>query len=361
MENVSQRNAYVIITDLHLNFSNKDNRIDFHGENNLVLNQLESIINKYKTSGHHVILLFLGDVFDRSIRSSFNAIYTKDRLTQLIELADECFVNMGNHEYTYYIDNPFWTLFHDIESQNVRSIKGRTIQPVGVTNQIRIVDTLVDGDVNIFFNHNRCDTFIPTNNKFNVGLFHKDYLLRGIKTYSQNIGIDYWDEKTTFLDNSALITNYDICFFGHVHKIYGNWTYKSDVVEDSKNVNVFYLSNLVRVAQDEVRDDLLERNVPVMIVDNGKYIRVEDNKFMLPTRVQSVKENVVQLQQEKYEIKKAKDAIKSNIPFSDDPINNIKSDLAGETFILDVFLELFENNYSSIGNELDILCRAEGI
>lgn len=308
------KNAYLVIPDLHLGNMITKNRINYRKEMIQVEVELMKIAARYLQNGYHVIALFLGDIFHNSYKDVTEALLDKDFITNWRFKIGEIYSVMGNHEFTYYKANPFYTLVHEIEADSVKLITNKVWLPLGATNVIRVVDTLIDGEVSFQFNHFGTGVH-QSNNKVNIGLFHQELVDPQIRAEVESkLGKTVYS-RTIDLDNSNILTQYDYCFFGHMHLLYGVWK--------SGNTYLCYLGSLGRTNETEVRDDFLERNIPVVLVDDGVFNRIEDNFITLMDRHSTINETVVADAQKRNMKAKELHELRNYIPLQDDPIQNV--------------------------------------
>ena len=336
--------AYLIISDCHISAGKKENRVDWLNEIQVVLKEIESTIARYRGRGS-VKLLFLGDVYDRSYSSVSHGIQDYSRMVVFRMMVDDVFVTLGNHEISYYTNNPFYSLIHTIESKKVQS--HGIYQPIGLWNAVRIVDRLEDGDVVFHFNHYDTPISTPEKGKINIGLFHQEIVSPEIlNKMEMDLGRIYAGRITDF---SALtpVSGYQWCFFGHLHKVYGKWVYEYRGDE----CQLWYLGSLTRPNVSEVSDVFLERNIPAVLVEDGKFVGTEDNFFSLPSRKESVKEDVVKKQQQVYNDKKER-AILRKTEGKEDPMQAIRSAVADKAVLASIVEGLENGPIDPLGTDL---------
>lgn len=89
----------------------------------------------------------------------------------------EIYTVLGNHELTYYKANPFYALINKMESEAVQKIINKVWTPLGLSNTIRVVDKLEDGNVDFYFNHNSTavQSVSVNDDKVAIGLFHRGF------------------------------------------------------------------------------------------------------------------------------------------------------------------------------------------
>lgn len=261
-------NAYLLITDLHL-FPTLVNRKDYLSELLPVLSKIESLLDSYREKGYHTHLIFLGDIFHRGFSKVSQAFPLQDIIRYLCSKADTSYSLVGNHELSYYKENPFWYLISELEDLSLRDIS--TIkQPLGTSNVLRIPAFIRDGDTTISFNHYGTNIKLPdANAKVNIGLFHQDI--------GDNDITRMWGEFTPV----ESISNYDYCFFGHLHQAYGKY-------QINGKFTAYYLGSLGRTNHIEVDDSNLERMIPVIITEDGKFQNIEEHTIILLSRAESI-------------------------------------------------------------------------
>ncbi len=397
---VTNSHVYLIITDLHLSYKNKNSRVDYLAETKYCVNVLNEIINYYKDNDNKVFLLFLGDFTDCSFKDQARAIEINNLVVDFKRRVEECYFVIGNHETTYYKDNPLWSLFDEIESVQLNQIIKKSCKPQGILSLGRVVDELEDGNVRFLFNH--FDTPVISakpDEKINIGLFHKDILCNAIINDSKiNHNMNLFADKTIHFDKEQVFTNYDYAFMGHLHSVYGKWDFIDDAtnkktvvnylaslgrtnhtevsndflernipaviikdgefkcIEDNftnKKTVVNYLASLGRTNHTEVSNDFLERNIPAVIIKDGEFKCIEDNLFDLMRREDCVIEEIVQKQQEIREASKEnKELLEYFSPNDNEPIDNILSTLSRHPFMQNLFEEYLNDNESKVEDNI---------
>lgn len=351
--------VYVIVSDLHLNGANLRGRYDYNKEIDFVISEIVKIGLSYKDKGYDDInIILLGDVIDRSYKNLVKGIYANNIFVALKSLYNNIFSVVGNHEFSYYTDNPFWTLITQIKSEKIQKIKNKSWTPLGYLDLIEVVDKLEVGDVVFHFNHSGTEIGLPVDNKINIGLFHQDIICKDIiNSMKSDYAMEVFEANPRYFDKSNILYGYDYCFFGHMHKVYGHWTYICDHTKYKSEL--YYLASLGRTNHTEVSNDFLERNIPAIIIENDKFVRVEDNKFNLMRREDCVKEEVVkenkQLLQKRNEIKR----VLQTTPDVGEPIENIKSFLTQNPTLYLLFEDYLEGKNNRY--EHSLMNRVEGI
>ena len=186
------KNVYLVITDVHATYKNKRNRINYLSEVDFVFNKIEELIEKYSYD-YNVNLIFLGDIIDVSFKSQDKAILYNNTMIRLDSMVDKIYSVVGNHEITYYIDNPFWTLMNRIDAPSVTSKLNKSWKPKGLMQIINVVDTLADGNVLFHFNHNiRDGVSAPAEGKYNINPMPENLI------HATGIGVSETDRRDGF-------------------------------------------------------------------------------------------------------------------------------------------------------------------
>lgn len=345
-------NAYVIVTDMHIiNKILVKNRVDYKKELEHVENNLLRVIKKYTRDGFNVNLIFLGDIYHRGYSDPIASIKDNNFLIYLSTVVNKIYSVIGNHELSYYKNNPFYTLFNHIESRRVKNVSSRVINPLGIIHVIDVVDTLEDGEVLFNFNHYGCGMGAPEKDRVNIGLFHQELVCKEILDDVKNkFNMDIFTNDILNLNSKNVFSGYDYCFLGHMHKVYG--TYEIQSKEGEKPTRLYYLASLGRTNHSEIQDNFLDRNFPVIIVNDGKFKRIEDNTFKLLDRESCIFESIVEEQHEKREELKEYKKIKEYRAFSDDPVKNILEQISLDRDLTNIFMQLRNADIDNIGSEI---------
>lgn len=331
------KNAYLILSDLHFAWK-KEVRLDYTREIMYIFEQLDRIASCNESEGYTNILIILGDFFDRGFSDSNDAMTALTFTRTFLNRFKNVYAVVGNHELTYYKNNPFWFLISEIQDEELckqNSLK----QPKGLEANIKVVDRLIDGNVVFSFNHFGSRLKLPLLDKpINIGLFHQNIASKEI------VGIygKYLD-----IDNCSELVGYDYLFLGHIHsnEYYGKYQLDSGGI-------AYYLASLGRPNVLEVDDRYLERNIPVIKINSGELFCIEDNKFNLLSRSESVFEDIVQLNKKtREEVKKRQNIFSSEI-YGTSLYNLAETNakLAG----VDGFLNFFQKSPDDILNEYNL-------
>lgn len=331
------REVFLVISDLHLSATKKENRISYDQEMGLVFTQIFELIYKYKNEGADVNILLLGDIFDRSYKTPHKYGTDSSFFIRLKNSCKKVYTVVGNHELHFYINNPFWTLVNEIKSDKL-SLSEYNVQPLGYDDTIEVVDSLDVGNVAFHFNHFGCEDNPSVAGKINIGLYHKPIYNQTLIKEADMLGLNVnYTESTKHQDIAALL-KYDYAFLGHMHWFYGAW---------KEQDTVFYgLGSLGRPSASEIQDNFLERNIPAIILEDNCFLEVEDNFFDLLSKEETLIPEIVEDRKELYEINKVIKEAKNYQSVSDDPIRNIETYLIDNDRALAVFKEMLEPSHN---------------
>lgn len=255
------KNAYLIVTDLHYNV-NKEHRKNYLGEVLQVLTQIADIRETYLSRGYRVYLIFLGDVIDGSIQQAEDAMRCQNLFRYYSSLFEEVYVVLGNHEANNVKSNPFWFLVSDLEDEALKSIN-KALQPQGLDTVFRLPDKISDGEVTFYFNHFGIEPKVPDAEGVSIGLFH------------QNIGSEkickMWSNYID-VEDAAFVQAYRYLFFGHLHLGGGQYFLNKD-----RTCIGEWLGTCIGTNVTEVETLPTECKIPAVLVEDGKFIEIEEN------------------------------------------------------------------------------------
>lgn len=266
------KNAYLQVTDLHFDFS-KANRLNYFGEILGAMSDIIAVVDKYKDKGYDVYLHLLGDVFDGSLTNASEAMQATEIFRYFCSNFKGVYSVVGNHEITYAQDNPFWFLVSIVNDDRLASVK-RYIQPRGLCSTIVIPDKVEDGEVTFYFNHFGTPPKTPSATGVRIGLFH------------QNVGSNDICKMWGTFDNveeAAYVQSYNYCFFGHMHLAKGKFFLNKEHTCQGE-----WLGTIGRTKVDEINAEDLSVNIPVVIVEDGKFSGIQDNFIELLAPAQCV-------------------------------------------------------------------------
>lgn len=266
------KNAYLVVTDLHCDVE-KANRVNYFGECLQAIQSIIDIASTYRQKGYTVRLVLLGDVFDAGLTNSDDAMQFMEVFYFFCSAFDGVWSVVGNHEISYAKNNPFWFLVSSLQDDGLQKLK-RFIQPRGLTGRIVVPSTIEDGDTVLYFNHFSTPPKVPTKGTVRVGLFH------------QNVGSnDICKMWGTFddVEEASYVQGYNYSFFGHMHLAKGSYW-----LNEAHTCKGEWLGTIGRTKVDEILDDSLDVNIPVILVEDGRFCGVEDNPIHLMSRAETI-------------------------------------------------------------------------
>lgn len=294
----------------------------------MVFDQLLKNAAEASEKGYRNILIILGDFYDRGFSDAGDAMMALEFARMAFSNFDKVFAVVGNHELTYYKNNPFWFLVSGISDNDLLREYTKIKQPKGFLDSITVTDKHIDGEVAFIFNHygTRIKQVEPQC-KVNIGLFHQNIASHEIP--------DVWGEYID-IEKSQLFDDYTYMFLGHIHsnEYYGRYKLASGTI-------AYYLSSVVRASVSEIDDNYLIRNIPIVYVEDGKFTRVEDKEFRLLKRSECVIEEIVKANKAARDaLKKRKEIFNTELTGSslyEIALTNAK--LAGVDMLLEMFLK----------------------
>lgn len=358
-----EKHVHLMLTDLHFSCDNLSNRIDYLGEEEFIKRKIIDTIMKYKNSGCKVYGHLLGDVFGRGYIDKGDgvvigrAINDNNFFVILYNLLEECLVTIGNHEFSYTKGNPFYSLITSIDSDKIKNIRNVPWSPKGVIPLIKVKDSFDDGEVTFHYNHYGTPISHGLEDRVNIALFHQDVICTDIyKEMIAQVGLKVFVNKKNTLktfDGTDIYRNFKYCFFGHFHKVYGRWRYSNE--KYGVDTMLYYLGSLLRTAHDEVDDNFLERNIPAVIIADGKFIEVEDNLFDLWSRSESV--NEIKIKEKQIKDKKVREKKEQlEIEYTNnDLVENVLSRCTSTRQVA-IISDILETGNSSYCNSLITKC-----
>ena len=259
------KSVYLIVTDLHLDFS-KSNRINYFGEILDAMTDIIDIAQRYQAKGYEVNQCLLGDVFDSGMSRPSDAMQCLEIFRYYCSTFKQTYAVIGNHEITYARDNPFWFLVSEVQDDSLSDVK-KFIQPRGLVSTISVPSTLSIGDTTFYFNHYGTPAKEPNTSGTRIGLFH------------QNVGSNDICKMWGTFDNveeASYIQGYHYCFFGHMHLAKGKF-----YLNDKHTCIGEWLGSIGRTKVTEIIDDSLTVNIPGVVFYDNKFHGIEDNFITL--------------------------------------------------------------------------------
>ena len=361
VKNTQGKIATVVVTDLHIKVTSPPHRLDYWGETQSYLMLLLDKVKELKKDGYKVIIIFLGDIFDKQIQFRDYEMILYDLFAYISETAD-LYTVVGNHELTYYKDNLFWNLVNSIESTRLlETSTQKAVTPKGYTQKINIVDDLVIGEVTFHFNHYDC-SYSQASNKVDILLSHNDYLSKEVDDWSkdeknQNSHSKYIRPKEYPRD----FKDFDYIDIGHNHGLYLD--IEIDLGGESYT-EIHYLGSIGRPSVGEISNSNLDRMFPIYKIEDGKFVGLEKYKFTLWDEKKCIHPDYMKdkdLDKKRKEMKKEKNKEKkdkgsSNKFISRDPVERIMNKLAmneERESLLERFNHLLEDDYTKYIIELE--------
>ena len=343
------KQAFAVVSDMHLSGHQKVNRFNYDKELHVVFHKIIELVQVYNKREFDVHVVFLGDIFDKSYKTPEKYGIDSSFFVMLRNMTKGLFVCVGNHELNFYQNNPFWTLVSEISSGRINALSGVNTQPLGYDNVFNVVDRIEFSNCVFHFNHYSCSDLPPSFGKINIAFYHKPVYNHLMVDDAVKNGLKVEYAKGLKGVSTSTFDKYDYVFLGHMHWLYGMW--KTD------NTIIYGLASLGRPSKAEVSNQFLERNIPVILVEQGSMQSIEDNYFNLPSREETIIKEVDKKQKNNYEILNRKKKATSYTSITDNPIHNIRTFLIENLRVLSLFDSLADKSFSDsdlIDRHLDI-------
>lgn len=242
-----KRNKYMIIPDLHYWYKNISCRKDYLGEIDEALNNIFMIIASDETINN---VILAGDIYHRGFNDldSSRAIkrYWSELKHMLNSRGGELYAVIGNHEFSFSKNNPFW-LQDDVIFKTPEDIfdNGVHFYLESYHSKKSIREFRDKVDANICITHNEV---LPPE--------MAEFVRResGRRVFTSN--------KCTSFSRY----NVDALFVGHMHQVVDTFM----VNDEGRNFEVQYLGSIGRTSVEEISNDFRQRNLPVVEVGIDK-------------------------------------------------------------------------------------------
>lgn len=340
----------VIIPEQHLYYKPIITVPDMVKDNDRIIQELLSLVKTLTNP----IVIFMGDIVHQGIKSTENSYFIEDFFRSMSLYTEGRVLSVvGNHELSYRKNNPFWGVSF-IDSEFIKSIVKHTYsvkQPL-----IGVIDDLVINDTQYAFGHYErrfTNTYTTLEGvKQVVLLSHNSLICNEIIDAMNNKGKGI-DSRFINVRNlhdginmprSALLK---MVYVGHLHKAHGVFQVQESISGLDLNFTIRYLASLGRTNHTEYDDDT-EREIPIHIFRDGKFIEERIHTIELPSRSVSVDERVVLENREAYDRQKQKRELKKVSATSMDLIDAISVSINNKPELMDLF-ERTKGNQMDVG------------
>lgn len=249
----------LFIPETHLRDTNIRSRKDYVTEMKDIHACVKHIIKETKPD----YTIYMGEIFDRGLKYAQEILYW---FTEFLEISNytTTVATKGNHEDSFYKNNPFWFMAKS-------SVPNLPINGVGI---FKVVPNLILDDVVVTFHHHG----VPPNyikGKRNIGVMHTDIMTKAIR---DQISFDKFYVKDIKSPTQKLFPEYDIVFNGHMHGICQMLNIQRT---GSDPLLLVYTSSLGRTSSTEVDNDFLNRFLYLIDI-TGSDISIEPILLTLP-------------------------------------------------------------------------------
>lgn len=314
MENVSTKKlAHFNIPDLHV-FHSLANRFDYYSEILSIVERVGRVVSKYKQQGYTCISLLNGDVAHKgSPKDSLNN-YAVQAIKLLLSYFDENYLNLGNHEFSYYKNNPIFTFIKEIEDPRVRANYPH-IKCSSLVEDLRVIPMLEYEDFEIVFTPYK---YLPIRgNKPISHLVMHDDLLSNHSHNRLSTEMPEYQIKRVFVNENE----FDYIYCGHSHRIRETWQHG--------NTTIYNMSSLGRSNVNEIDDSFRHRIIPVIISEDGYFKEVVDEALTLHKREDVVDETKLEKSRLLYQNTKERKEVRGSLAISQtkNPIEALEEDI----------------------------------
>lgn len=314
---------YAIIPEPHIWDKNISSRKDYVGEIKCYMRETREHILALKEQCDHLTLIWIGDIFHKNFTNMDEFGFWLMWFLETRAMVDEQYSVIGNHEISYYRDNPFWHLVSNLEAPSLSAMSGKTIHPRGKQPIIRVVDKISDGKWDIYLNHfgifHQPDK--PTNN---IGLFHssiiEDEIARTLREKYNRDPLEHFIDHS-YIRRTSPFFNYDYADVGHMHRAFGLFTLE---YPNGSSTRLRYLGSTGRTNSKEVDDNDLDRVLPVYTIVDGDTLTFEEIPMRLWSRLESINETKVKEQTEKSEKLAEKREYRRSTTLLEDPMYQMR-------------------------------------
>lgn len=321
--------AHFNIPDLHI-FHKLANRYDYNAEIISIIERVGLTVSRYRSQGYKCISLLNGDVAHKgSARDHLND-YSTQGIKLLLSFFDENYLNMGNHEFSYYKNNPIFKFIKNIEDRRI-TLNYPHLNCSSLVDDLRVVPILEYEDFEIVFTPYK---YLPVRGTKKIShLVMHDDLVSNHAFNKLSTEMPEYKMKRVFVGEGE----FDYIYCGHSHMIRETWEHGS--------TTVYNLSSLGRSNVNEVNDDFRHRIIPVIISEGGYFKEVVEEVITLHKRADIVDEEKLEKSRLVYKNTKERKEVRESLAISQtlNPIEALEEDIeASDNNNLSSILEILK-------------------
>ena len=289
MEIAVTKIAHFNIPDLHA-YHSFANRYNYEDEIISIVMRLEKIVTKYRNEGYKCISLFNGDVADRGNPNDLLNNSATQIIKYALSLFDENYLNFGNHEFSYYKNNPIYKFIKEIEDTRVTEMY-KHLKPTSLLGELRVVPRIEYEDFEIVFTPYGMRP-VRGPKKISHLVMHDD-LLSDHAHNKMVTDMPQYKIRRRYIDAGL----FDYVYCGHNHRIRETWMHGE--------TKIYNMSSLGRNNAAEVVDETRFRIIPIILSENGFFKEVVDEPITLHKREDVI--DLVKLEKSQIAYQNAKD------------------------------------------------------
>ncbi|MFF2798160.1 metallophosphoesterase [Lysinibacillus xylanilyticus] len=330
MESVStEKVAHFNIADVHA-FHSLANRYDYNAEVLGIIERVGRVVYKYKMQGYKCMSLLNGDVAHRGSTKDDLNDYATQAIKLLLSYFDENYLNFGNHEFSYFKNNPIFKFINKIEDPRILANYPH-LKCSSLVEDLRVVPILEYEDFEIVFTPYG---YLPVRGSKPIShLVMHDDLLSDHAYNKLSTEMPEYKIKRKFVNQNE----FDYIYCGHNHMIRETWQYGK--------TTVYNLSSLGRSNVNEVDDSFRHRIIPVILSEDGYFKEVVDEAITLHKREDIVDEAKLEQSRVAYAASKERNEVRESLTISQtrNPIQALEEDISiAENPNLNVILDILK-------------------
>ncbi len=336
----------LVIPELHIWDKNMVGRIDYVGEISSYMSRIRDEVTELCLSNEDVYVIFPGDLFHRSYVNMSSFVFAVDWCQSISNLTHhKLYSVIGNHELTFYKDNPFWLMADSTSEyyQQYKLLAGYNT----IKDCIKVVDELVVDNTLFVFGHYRRDNYTYDYETYDDVQFISHNPVMDLEmcnvltnSYGRNPDFDHCKYVSVRDTNSLPVSEkLSHVYFGHMHTAHSRFNLEERLAGCFVSCQLRYMGSLGRTNCRDVKDDDCDRELALIdTLDHS----VTDIPFELIPRDKCVQEDIVAHNHAKYDKGKAIRHLKSSNTFMVSPLEGIRSWLAPNATDLAMFDMIYQ-------------------
>lgn len=310
---VTNKIAHFNIPDLHV-FHSLANRYDYKSEIIAIIERIGRIVYKYKQNGYKCISISNGDLSHKGSSKDTLNDHSVQAIKLYLSYFDENYLNLGNHEFSYFKNNPVFKFIREIEDPRVR-MNYPHIKCTSLVEDLRVVPILEYEDFEIVFTPYG---YYPERGKKPIShLVMHDDLVSDHAYNKLTTEMPEYKLKRKFI----AADQFDYVYCGHNHLTRETWF--------QGKTKIYNLASLGRSNVNEVDDSSRHRVIPVILSENGFFKEVVEEAITLHKRADVIDEDKLIASRLAYQATKERKVTRESLAISQtkNPIEALEEDI----------------------------------